>query len=565
MMDDAAKKAREEYLKKYLSKDNKRSGKKHKKEKNKSANGLKIHENDAFVDVAQCAEQTSSDDESSKNIEILEKIKKLDSVPKFKPAAFEAVEFKTETNAPRKRHDSSSDENITPDEISLPTTSLELRKSASVRNKNHSGQEIVRQTSANSDVSFPTHRIKDEPLDSDASPPRRPTNCARRNRNNNEDHSFSRRKKSTNDPRLDISPPRCKIKDEPPDSDPSPPRRSTNCMRRNSGDDVSDASPPRRRKRTNNSDSDLSPPRRHDDYAGIPNRGKDFMNYGHQKRKRSDSADSYRHKSNWDSDASQHDKSVGRRKHCRRGRDGSSSRLYRHHEGGQGRRDSPDDSKTSHRSKRDRANENDVKPMTGKSAGLKTLEAHREEVKRLQEDETRLLKSWEGYTSGKDVEAIRRTKLTGKGRETKEDRERKEREAKKQQELEEKYKNWNRGLRQLEERTEKLNEMARVAQEDFARHVDNEAMNEHLKKQLHEKDPMYKYVKKKKENSEIKSGTAYPKYKGSWPPNRFSIAPGYRWDGVNRSNGFEDRIAETANRKVAQRTEYYENIAKYEV
>lgn len=41
--------------------------------------------------------------------------------------------------------------------------------------------------------------------------------------------------------------------------------------------------------------------------------------------------------------------------------------------------------------------------------------------------------------------------------------------------------------------------------------------------------------------------------------------PGYRWDGVNRSNGFEDRIAETANRKVAQRTEYYENIAKYEV
>lgn len=47
--------------------------------------------------------------------------------------------------------------------------------------------------------------------------------------------------------------------------------------------------------------------------------------------------------------------------------------------------------------------------------------------------------------------AVRRAKLTGKGRETKEDRERKEREAKKQQELEEKYKNWNKGLRQLEE------------------------------------------------------------------------------------------------------------------
>ncbi|VDP23715.1 unnamed protein product, partial [Onchocerca flexuosa] len=83
--------------------------------------------------------------------------------------------------------------------------------------------------------------------------------------------------------------------------------------------------------------------------------------------------------------------------------------------------------------------------MSGKSAGLKTLEAHRKEMKQLQEDET--------------------------------------------------------------ERSQKLNEMARVAQEDFARHVDDKAMNEHLKEQLHAKDPMYNYVKKKKENAEIKSGT----------------------------------------------------------
>ncbi|KAL3990764.1 Pre-mRNA-splicing factor of RES complex family protein [Acanthocheilonema viteae] len=554
-MDDAAKKARDEYLKKYLSKDNKQSTKKHKK-KNRIGIGLKIRENDAFADVAPCTEQ-ASDDESDKDIKILEKVEKLHSVPKFKPAAFEAVELKTETDTLRKRNDSSSDENVMPDEISLPTTSSKVWKSVSVTDKDCSvHQKIIAQTRADSDISFSIHRVKDEPLDSDTSPSRGLANCARRNCNNNKDHLFSKRKKSTNDLDLNVSPPCRRIKDEPIDSDLSPPRRSMHSIKRNSNDDDSDVSPPRRRKRTDNSDSDLSPPRKYNDY-------------GHQKRRRDNIVGSSRHKkSSWDSDSdgSSYDKSVGRRrKHYERGQHENSSRRHRRHNDYQGRKDSPDGSRASHHSKCDRLNDSNVKPVIGKSAGLKTLESHREEMKQLQENEMKLLKSWDGYTSGTDVAVTRRAKLSGKKRETKEDRERKEREAKKQQELEEKYKSWNKGLRQLKERTEKLNEMARVAQEDFARHVDDRAMNEHLKEQLHEKDPMYKYVKKKKENAEMKSGTAYPKYKGSWPPNRFNIAPGYRWDGVNRSNGFEDRIAEVSNRKIAQQTEYYENIVKYEV
>lgn len=50
------------------------------------------------------------------------------------------------------------------------------------------------------------------------------------------------------------------------------------------------------------------------------------------------------------------------------------------------RRDSPEDSTTSHR----RANNGDVKQTAGKSGGLKTLESHREEMKRLREDEMKV-------------------------------------------------------------------------------------------------------------------------------------------------------------------------------
>ncbi|KAI6205929.1 BUD13-like protein [Aphelenchoides besseyi] len=202
-----------------------------------------------------------------------------------------------------------------------------------------------------------------------------------------------------------------------------------------------------------------------------------------------------------------------------------------------------------------------VEEKTERTTGLLSREEMREKAQRDREEHERLLATIKD--SGRDAEAVHRGGDGRKKRLTREEVERNEREAKKQEELNAKYEAVSKGVAQKEERERKIKEMEQTVQEDFTRHADDKTMNEHLKDQLMgEDDPMMQSISAKRMKIKLKSEFVYPTYNGQCPVNRYNIAPGYRWDGVDRSNGFESKMALRGNRELAEAAAAYRAIAE---
>jgi pre-mRNA-splicing factor CWC26 len=97
------------------------------------------------------------------------------------------------------------------------------------------------------------------------------------------------------------------------------------------------------------------------------------------------------------------------------------------------------------------------------------------------------------------------------------------------------------GKVQKEQELEMVQTYRELQQSTFARHADDRALETMKREVIRKDDPMANHERMRSSFSEGNPGK--PIYKGPpSKPNRFGIRPGYRWDGVDRGNGFEDKV-----------------------
>lgn len=499
--------SREEYLKRYISGETDGKKKKRKKKVGVRNATMKIVDNtlsvDKFVGIADNVEDEVVASEETPQI-----VAVIDDRPEDVK-----VEERLRSGKWRRLNDNENNGFIKTEPNSSPKIKLEP-KSPTQTNAEKLGIRIKEEPKSPPIVNAQTNvTIKEEPvspsrqeLGGQPSSGESSRNETRHRHDSDSDQTPIRRRYESDD---DNSPPRRGRKRYDSDSDPSPPRKRR--------DD--DLSPVRGRKRQSSS-SDQSLPRHHRDEDLSPVRSS---------RKRHDS----------DSDQSP----VRRRKV--NDEDLSPPRSKRS-------KNADSDKDMSHVRKNGEPNEKLKKTLAGTKAGLSSAKDVRKELHDLRKREKDAFKNANDGILGRNAQTVFRDK-EGKRRNLAKENEKDEVKRKQEEELKKKYALWNKGLVQQRKQDQNVKDAIHESKKEFARHKNDEDLEEYLKAQEREGDPMLKFIKKKKEKKTKKNKEPVrPAYKGPAPPiNRFGILPGYRWDGVDRSNGFESELFKKANAREA--------------
>jgi len=207
-----------------------------------------------------------------------------------------------------------------------------------------------------------------------------------------------------------------------------------------------------------------------------------------------------------------------------------------------------------------------TKTLSGKTAGLSDAKKLRIENELAKKKEAEMIAKLSDDVSGRGAKTVFRDK-SGKIRDIEEEERRKQKEdeakAKAEAERLAVIKKFSVGTKQTEEKDRKVQEMLHEMEKPLARYKDDEDLDKLLREKEIEDDPMLEYMRKQKAKKEAKEKgepiRVKPKWKGAVapPPNRFNIWPGFRWDGVDRSNGYEKKFFDKQAEKVAVREEAY--------
>lgn len=207
---------------------------------------------------------------------------------------------------------------------------------------------------------------------------------------------------------------------------------------------------------------------------------------------------------------------------------------------------------------------NDKQTLDGKRAGLSDAKEIKKELAELKRKNAKLLSKMDENLTGKNAKTVFRDRKTGKIRQMEKELKEKE-EADREQAIKEAekkavYNRWSKGLVQREDQIEKIENDLHEMSKPLARYEDDTDLEKMLREREREDDPMLKEIRKKRDEEKAKEPghKVYPKYNGPPPPaNRFKILPGYRWDGVNRSNGYEAKYFNRISDREAIQEEAY--------
>ena len=187
---------------------------------------------------------------------------------------------------------------------------------------------------------------------------------------------------------------------------------------------------------------------------------------------------------------------------------------------------------------------------SGAMAGLQSAEQVTKALKRKEKAERKAMEAQGLDPSGKAQETIYRDasgRIINVAMKRAEMRAKAEEEERKQKEEVENRK----GDVQRREKEERKRELEDMKVTGVARYADDKKLNEELKERERWNDPMAQLMASKKDSGgggKGKGKRGGKTYQGAFEPNRYGIKPGWRWDGVDRSNGFEKKWFQARNK-----------------